>query len=196
LCQQAEYKQATGEDYQAAGASAGSSSSSSSSSSKEKKAKAPAQPPQAERTGPSKKELKKAEKKEKKAATKADGKQGGAGGAAAGNGGKPVAAAAAAGGKRAGAAVAAGVKEPTLYPGDESESTHMVLAVAHAGKVKLARGYGSKPEFVGKGPFLELPGGEVVSGIEGVVRAVALVREEVTWLSECHWILHNPVRRP
>lgn len=67
------------------------------------------------------------------------------------------------------------MKEPTLYPGEETESTHMVLAVAHVGKAKLARGYGSKPGFFGAGPFLELPNGEVVSGVEGVVRAVALV---------------------
>lgn len=135
------------------------------------KGKEPKAAPQPERTGPSKKELKKAEKKEKKAAAK----QGGDG-AAAGNGGKAAPASAAAG--TGAVAAATGVKEPTLYPGEEAESTHMVLAVAHMGKVKLARGYGSKPGFFGEGPFLELPNGEVVSGVEGVVRAVALVSEQ------------------
>lgn len=92
------------------------------------------------------------------------------------NGGKAAPAGAAVG--TGAVAVAVGVKEPTLYPGEETESTHMVLAVAHMGKVKLARGYGGKPGFFGEGPFLELPNGEVVSGVEGVVRAVALVSEQ------------------
>ncbi len=171
---QAEYKQATGEDYKAPGAAGGGAGGGGGSKDK-KKEKAPAAgaAPQPERTGPSKKELNKAAKMEKKAAAK---QEGGGPPAGAGNGGKPAGAAAAAGagGAPAGASVS-GVKEPTLYPGEESETTHTVLAVAQAGGVKLARGYGSKPGFVGQGPFLELPGGEVVSGVDGVVRAVALV---------------------
>ena len=171
LLPQAEYKQVTGQDYQAPGAA-------SNSSAKEKVAKAKPPAPQSEKAGPSKKELKKAEKKDKKTAAKASAKN-------LGNGVKPAAAAGAPanGGAKAAspaavpaAAAAAKVTEPTLYPGEDSDSTHTVLAVAHAGKAKLARGYGSKLGFFGKGPFLELPDGEVVSGVEGVVRAVALVR--------------------
>lgn len=172
LLPQAEYKQVTEQDYQAPGTA-------SNSSAKEKVAKAKPPAPQPEKAGPSKKELKKAEKKDKKTAAKASAKD-------VGNGVKPAAAAGApadgGGAKAAGpaavpaAAAAAKVTEPTLYPGEDSDSTHTVLAVAHAGKTKLARGYGSKLGFFGKGPFLELPDGEVVSGVEGVVRAVALVR--------------------
>ena len=105
--------------------------------------------------------MKKAEKKEKKAAAKD-----GSGGASAN---------AAAATATSGVGKSAGVKEPTLYPGDDVDGTHTVLAVAHVGGAKLARGYGVKPSFFGKGPFLELPHGHVISGIEGVVRAVALV---------------------
>ncbi len=93
-------------------------------------------------------------------------------------GGNPAATSAA----KAAAIKAAAVPKaagPLLYPGESAHETRMVLAVAQAAGVKLDRGYGVKPGFFGgKGPFLEVPGASsqphVVSGVEGVVRAVAL----------------------
>ena len=52
--------------------------------------------------------------------------------------------------------------------------------MAHACGAELRRGYGTKPSFFGTAPFLELPTGEVVSGLDAIVRLLALVSELVT----------------
>lgn len=69
----------------------------------------------------------------------------------------------------------------STYPVCDSFSffSLQALAVAQAAGVKLTRGLGSKPSFFGKGPFLELPSGQVVSGLPGVVRAIALVSQRL-----------------
>lgn len=99
-----QYKSAAGHDYKPPGQT----------SSKTEK-KAPTPPPA--KDGPSKKELKKLEKKEKKAQAKS-------GDAAAGG---ALAAATEGAGKKADE----GVKEPTLYPGDDVEGTHAVCLGFH-----------------------------------------------------------------
>jgi hypothetical protein len=144
----AEYKTVAGKDYAPPGQPA---------AAPKKDKKAAAEP--AAKEGPSKGELKKMEKKAKKQ----DAKEGAAAHTTTATNNSTT-------NNKAAVAVASG---PTLYPGDNAQSTHMVLAVAHAAGLKLQRGYGTKPGFFGgKGPYLEM-GTQVLSGVEGAVRAVA-----------------------
>lgn len=143
----AEYKTVAGKDYSPPGKSAAAPK-------KEKVAAVPAA-----KKGPSKGELKKMEKKEKKQ----DAKGGAAAHTTTATNNSTIT-------NKASVAVASG---PTLYPCEDAQSTHMVLAVAHAADIKLQRGYGIKPGFFGdKGPYLEM-GFQVLSGVDGAVRALA-----------------------
>jgi len=144
----AEYKTVVGKDFAPPGQPA---------AAPKKEKKAAAEP--AAKEGPSKGELKKMDKKAKKQ----EAKEGAAAHTTTATNNSTT-------NNKAAVAVASG---PTLYPGDDVQSTHMVLAVAHAAGSKLQRGYRSKPGFFGgKGPYLEM-GTQVLSGVEGAVRAVA-----------------------